>query len=77
MSGSASGNVSIAGSSNDSFTGNYSVSVGGGVVKVSGTGDQGDYFRAVAFREFQLHQHRQQRGSACEQPEPCRWAMAW
>ncbi len=40
MSGSASGNISIAGASADvQFGGNYSVAVGGGAVKVTGTGD--------------------------------------
>jgi hypothetical protein len=44
MSGSASGNVSIVGSSNATFTGNYSVAVGNGAVKVSGTGDRATIF---------------------------------
>ena len=44
MAGSASGNVSIAGSSNATFAGSYSVSVGNGVVKVSGTGDRATIF---------------------------------
>ncbi len=44
MSGSATGNVAIIGSSNTSFTGNYGVTVGGGVVKVSGTNDRATIF---------------------------------
>ncbi len=44
MSGSATGNVAISGSSNTSFTGNYGVTVGGGVVKVSGTNDRATIF---------------------------------
>jgi hypothetical protein len=44
MSGSATGNVAIAGSSNTSFTGNYGVTVGNGAVQVSGTNDRATIF---------------------------------